>query len=543
MALRPGRFAATLGAALLAAGCGDSGSGREPARETAPAVATVGTTVDLAGVNELVSGGVRFTNELLDQLFLSLLAEQPDWAEHPPTLAPSLAESRELADDGRQLVFHLRAGARWSDGTPVTAEDVRFTWRAQRAPEIAWAYAQSKEAIEDVEILDARTVRFRFRHAYPYQVVDANDGRILPSHAWSGLPFESWRRSEPWFRERLVTSGPFRLAAWIPGQEIVLEPNPERSGTSRPGLDRIVFRVVPDAAALVERLLAGEIDFLDGLTPRDAARVEASPRLRLAVSDARQFDYIAWNLRRAPFDDPEIRLALTLGIDRQALVDALWQGYARVAAGPVPAGVWARDPELAPWPYDPERARAILARRGFRDADGDGLLERDGRPLAFELTTNSANRLRVEASVLIRDQLRRIGVAVQPRLIEMNALGEVMRSGGFEALLGGWAIDTTLDFRPYFHSASIGDEGWNTIAYRNPELDRLLDEVRTEPDLASARPRLVRVQRILHAEQPYTFLWEPRRLAAVARDLEGVEVSHLSAFGTLARWSRRPARD
>src|SRR5512134_39527 len=97
MAPRPGRFAAALGAALLAAGCGAAGSGPEPARATAPAVATVGTTVDLAGVNELISGGVRFTNELLDQLFLSLLAEQPDWAEHPPTLAPSLAESRELA--------------------------------------------------------------------------------------------------------------------------------------------------------------------------------------------------------------------------------------------------------------------------------------------------------------------------------------------------------------------------------------------------------------------------------------------------------------
>jgi peptide/nickel transport system substrate-binding protein len=543
MAHRPGRFAATLGAALLAAGCGEVGSAPEPARAPAPAVVTVGTTVDLAGVNELISGGVRFTNELLDQLFLSLLAEQPDWAEHPPTLAPSLAEGWQLAADGRELVFRLRGDARWSDGTPVTAEDVRFTWRAQLAPEIAWAYAQSKEAIEAVEIVDARTVRFRFRHAYPYQVVDANDGRILPAHAWSALPFESWRRSEPWFRERLVTSGPFRLAAWKPGQEIVLEPAPERAGEARPGLDRVVFRVVPDAAALVERLLAGEIDFFDGLTPRDAARVEASPRLRLAVSDARQFDYIAWNQRRPPFDDAEIRLALTLGIDRQALVDALWHGYARVAAGPVPAGVWARDPDLAPWPYDPQRAREILARRGFRDADGDGLLERDGKPLAFELTTNSANRLRVEAAVLIRDQLRRVGVAVQPRLIEMNALGDVMRSGGFDALLGGWAIDTTLDFRPYFHSASIGDDGWNTIAYRNPEVDRLLDEVRAEPDLESARPRLVRVQRILHAEQPYTFLWEPRRLAAVARDLEGVEVSHLSAFGTLARWSRRPARE
>ena len=302
----------------------------------------------------------------------------------------------------------------------------------------------------------------------------------------------------------------------------------------------MVFRVVPDPAALVERLLAGELDFYDGLSPLDAERIRASPRLRLLVADSRQFDYIAWNGRRAPFDDPAVRRALTLGIDRQALVDVLWRGFARVAAGPVPAGVWARDPELAPWPYDPDAARTLLASRGFADHDGDGVLDRDGRPLRFELTTNASNRLRSDAAVLIRDQLKRIGVDVQPRTLELQALVERNQAGDFDATIAGWAIDTTLDLRPYFHSSEIAD-GQNFVAYRNAEVDRALDRARSEPDLASARPLLVRVQRILRDEQPYTFLWEPRRLAAVARDLEGVEVTHLSSLGSLARWSRAPA--
>lgn len=530
------------GAAL--AGCGgarpDAGAAGGPG-----GTVTIGTTVDLAGVNELLSGGVRFTNEVLDQLFLSLLREQPDWAEHPPTLAPELAESWRLADDGRTLTFRLRADALWSDGEPVTAEDVRFTWQAQVSPAIAWPYAQSKGTITAVEALDPRTVRFRFRAGYPFQVIDANDGHLLPAHAWRALPFEQWRRAEPWFRERLVVDGPFRLAAWRPGSELVLERNPQaphapRAPRPEPGFERVVFRVVPDPAALVERLLAGEIDFYDGLSPLDAERVQASPRLRVVAGASRQFDYIGWNTRRAPFDDPEVRRALTLAIDRQALVDTLWRGFARVAAGPVPAGVWARDPALAPWPYDPDQARALLARRGFADHDGDGVLDRDGRPLRFELTTNVGNRLRSDAAVLIRDQLRRVGVDVEPRALELQALIERNRTGDFDATISGWAIDTTLDLRPYFHSAEIAD-GQNFVAYRNAELDRALDGARGEPDLASARPLLVRVQRILHQEQPYTFLWEPRRLVAVARDLEGVEVTHLSALGTLARWSRAPA--
>ena len=518
--------------ALVAGACA-----RAPGAAGPPRTVTVGTSVDLAGVNELVSGGVRFTNEILDLLFLNLLDEQPDWQEHPPTLAPALARSWELSPDRRELTFRLRDDARWSDGRPVTADDVRFSWLAQCSPAVVWRYADSKEAIEDVEVVDPATVRFRFRTAYPFQLVDANDGKVLPAHAWRELPFERWRKEGDWFRAHLVTNGPFRLASWSTGNELVLE----RAGAPpRPdAIVRAVFRVVPDTAALVERLLAGEIDFLDGLTPRDAERVRSAPGLRLIETPGRQFDAIGWNARRAPFDDPEVRRALTLGIDRQALVDGLWRGAARVAAGPVPEGVWARDPELRAWPYDPVEARAVLERRGFHDRDGDGLVERDGRPLRFELTTNAGNRARADAAALIREHLRRIGVEVELRTLELRTLIDRTDAGEFDAAILGWAIDTTLDLRPYFHSAAIGSEGQNFVAYRNPEIDRLLDASRSQPDLAGARPMLIEVQRILHREQPYTFLWAPLRLSAAAADLEGVEVTHLSALGSLPRWTRR----
>ena len=520
--------------ALWLAGCAPAPSAAPPSQ-----VATIGTTIDLAGVNELVSGGVRFTNELLDLLFPNLLAEQPDWQEHPPTLAPDLARSYELSEDRRSLTFHLRSDARWSDGTPVTAEDVRFSWVAQCSPAVVWRYADSKEAIEEVEVLDATTVRFRFRSPYPFQIVDANDGKVLPAHAWRELPFERWRTEGDWFRAHLVTSGPFRLASWTTGRELVLERATEPS--DRYAITRAVFQVVPDPAALVERLLAGELDFVDGLTPRDAERIRGAPGLRLIATPSRQFDAIGWNSRRAPFDDPEVRRALTLGIDREALVDTLWREAAEVAAGPVPPGVWARDPELRPWPYDPAEARAILARRGFRDTDGDGVVERDGRPFRFELTTNAGNRARADAAALVRDNLLRIGVEAELRTLELRALIDRNDAGDFDATILGWAIDTTLDLRPYFHSSAIGSAGQNFVAYRNPEVDRLLDAARSQPDLAGARPMLIEVQRALHREQPYTFLWTPRRLSAAAADLGGVEVTHLSALRSLPHWTRRPA--
>lgn len=526
---------AMLGAALAAA----CASPPEPER---PSSVTIGTTADLGGVNELVSGGARFTTEVLDQLMVHLFDEQPDWSEHPPSVEPALAESWQESADGREMTIRLRADVRWSDGAPITADDVLFSFEAQRSPEVAWPYGQSKREIDSMERLDERTIRLRFPGPSLYRMVDVNDGRILPAHRWRELPFDRWRTGEAWFRERLVSSGPYLLVAWRPGVEVVLARNPGYFRPGLPKLDRVVFRVVPDAAALVERLLAGDIDFFDGLAPRDAGRVAAAEHLRLIESPSRQFEYVAWNGRREPFDDPRVRRALTMAIDRRALIDALWRGYARLAVGPIPHGIWARDPALEPLPFDPEAARALLAETGFRDDDGDGTLERDGRPFRFELLTNSGNRTRTDAATLIRDQLRRIGVDVRPRPVDFQLLGALNRAKDFDASLGGWAVDTTLDVRPLFHSAEI-EQGWNVVSYARPEVDRALELARATTELAVARDQLRLVQRLVAEDQPYTFLCEPSRLAAVAADLDGVEVDQLAALGTLERWSWRARRD
>ncbi len=519
-----------------------------PDRQAATAPSTrgmtaVGATIaDLSGVNELLASDIQFTTDVLDQLFLKLLAEQPDFTEHPPTFAPELARSYEWSEDHHALTFHLREDAVWSDGVPITAEDVRWTWQAQVSPQVAWSYAHLKDAITDVEVVDPHTVRYLFKDVYPYQLVDAIEGKILPRHVWSQIPFSEWQEKADWFRDHLVTSGPFRLAAWRPGEELVLVRNERYFDPALPRLDRVIFRIAPDAATHVEQLLAGALDFACGLTPGDAARIATDKDLRLVAFDNRQYDYICWNTLRAPFDDPEIRRALTLAIDRQALVDTLFKGYARVASSPIPSNVWAHDPALQPLPYDPAEARRIFEREGFADRNGDGILERDGRPFAFELTTNSSNRIRTAALVMIQEQLRKVGVAATPRTIEIQALTEANLAHNFDATVSGWAVDTTLDLKPYFHSTESAG-GYNFGSYKNAEVDRLLDAARRAPTPEAAKPDLVRMQRILAAEQPYTFLWEPRRLCALRTDLVDVRPNALSAYFNLPEWRRRATPD
>jgi ABC-type transport system substrate-binding protein len=190
----------------------------------------VATFADVTTFNDYQSAGEVTEEEIIDLLYPSLMTEQPDYRLHPPSFAPRLAASWEFSSDGRTLTFHLRPDARWSDGVPITAEDVRFTFAAQKDARVGWIDMELKDFIEDVQVVDPLTARFVFSRAYPYQLMDANDGHIVPAHAFGKVPFERWRTSD--FESGLVTGGPFRLASHTPQQTIVLERDP-RSGRRR----------------------------------------------------------------------------------------------------------------------------------------------------------------------------------------------------------------------------------------------------------------------------------------------------------------------
>jgi peptide/nickel transport system substrate-binding protein len=506
-------------------------SGAAPQR-----AAVVATTVDLEQVNELLPGHSPTTVALVRRcLFAPLLEEQPDHAEHPPTFAPALAERFEWSADRTALTFHLRAGLTWSDGAPLTAEDVRWTWQAQTSPDVAWDYSFVKEQIQDVEVVDARTARFHFTAPSLGQLGDAVEGVILPRHAWSGLPFAEWRKRPEWFRENLVVSGPFLLESWTPQQEIVLRRNPRFHVPGRPRLDRLVFRILPDRAGQLTQLLSGAVDFVEAVGPGDWSAVERSERARLIGYPTRQYNAVVWNLRKDAFADAATRRALTLAIDRPRLVDTLYRGRARVGVSPLVTGIWAHDPSLEPLPHDPAAARRELAAAGWRDGDGDGVVERAGAPFRFDLVTNTGAAVRADALVLIQDDLRRVGVEARPRVVEPNALMPEVARGSFDAWLAGWEIDTALDLWANFHSQAIAAAS-NFGGYSDPAMDRLLDEFERVADEAAARALLSRIERVLHQEQPYTFLWEPQRFDGASRRLGGARPNALSPFFEIEEW-------
>jgi peptide/nickel transport system substrate-binding protein len=537
---------AVLGLSLASLGCRHGTEGSEgktagaashpaPGKPRRGGTVVVGEIADLKGVNELSIPAGNLNDEILFQIFLHLLKEQPDFEQHPPTLAPQLARSYDWSPDRKTLTFHLRDDIVWSDGVPVTAEDVRWTWQAQTDRNVAWDSSYMKAAITDVEVVDRHTARFHFSRAYSKQLLDANEGMILPKHAWEKLPFDQWRTHADWFRQHLVVDGPFTIQSWTPQQDLVLVRNDRYYDRPRPYLDKVVLRVVPDSGSLSSQLFSGALDFVPQISPADAARIQKDPRLDLISYWFRLVVAVAWNNERPPFSDPEVRRALTMGIDRKTIAETLFGPYARPATSPYVGQVWAHDRSIAPVPYDPAGARRILAARGFKDTDGDGILERDGKPLAFELVSNAGNRQRNDASVMIQAQLKRIGVKAVPRVLEFNSMVSQLNAGDYDATITGMGMDTSLDLTGNFASSSI-KEGSNYARYSNPEIDRLIVRAMGRPDIVDSRADLMRIQEILDRDQPYTLLWESQRLNGINRRVHDAQPNVLFSLFNLEDW-------
>jgi peptide/nickel transport system substrate-binding protein len=527
---------------IVGAACQESLS--EPtergAGQAAGETLVIGTTADLESVNPLTAYSTSVNSQVLFRMFLHLAEEEPDFTDHPPTFSPQLARSWEWSDDRLTLTFHLRDDVTWSDGVPVTAEDVRWTWQAQIHPLVAWEAKYFKDSIRDVEVVDPHTVRFHFRQMDPNQLLHANEGFILPKHVWGRLPFSEWRGAGRWFQENLVTNGPFRLESWKPGEEIVLVANETYHEPELPRLDRVVFRIIPDQATMMTQLLAGQVHFAVGISPEDAEKVRQSPVLDLTDFWSIGYIFIAWNSRNPLFEEPEVRRALTYGIDRQGIVDALWGPFAKVGTSPIISSVWAHNDDIEPLPYDQQEARRRLAEAGWSDTDGDGVLDRGGRPFEFELLVHSGNRQRQDAAVMVQEQLRRIGIAARLRLLEFSTFVEVVGEGRYDACVAGMAMSTDLDLRYLLHSDQI-DAGLNYAHYSDPEVDRLIDLANSQPRPEDMKTYLDQIQALVHRDQPLTFLWESKRLTAVNKRVKNAQPNLLSPYYRLEEWWIEPA--
>ncbi|OLD65805.1 MAG: hypothetical protein AUI47_01325 [Acidobacteria bacterium 13_1_40CM_2_68_5] len=524
------------GAALLAPLLAAAAVERPSGTERRGGRVVIGVPGDVSSFN-IYTATNAFSQEVDDLLFLKLADEQDDFKEGPPTFRPSLAKSWELSPDGTRLTFHLDRRARWSDGRPVTGDDVLFSQRAASSREVSWVGRDVKEFVADVLAPDDRTVVYRFTRVYPYELMDAVEGNVLPAHAYRDVPLAEWPKRS--FTSAPVVDGPFLLKKYERGSLIELARNPRYMRAPFPNLDAVVFRIIPDETSLVNELLSGGVDVMENVPAVAVRRIEADPRLRLVRVPDLSYHFICWNTARPLFADARVRRALTMAIDREAIIEALLPGTGRPCAGPVLSFLWAHDPSLRPLPYDPDAARALLKESGWEDRDGDGLLDRDGRPFRFDLETNQGSRLRADVAQMVAEQLRRIGIEATPRVYEFGAFIDRHEKHDFDAFVGSWRESTKVDLKSAFHSASR-EGGYDYGMYANVELDAVIDRARATPTTEAARALWFKAQAIIASDQPYTFLFERDRMNAAPRRLGGLRMGPRTAYAGLEHWYWEP---
>src|SRR6266436_3773049 len=405
------------------------------------------------------------TNTIGDEDFQPLLAQRWEW------------------DGPLTLVFHLDPRARWQDGHPVTSADVAFTYDAYTDSLVNSSARPSLRRIAAVTTRDSLTVVFRFRQRYPEMFYDAvYDMRILPAHLLREVPRDQWRSAT--FGRSPVGDGPYRFVGWKAGESIELAAD-STFFLGRPHLRRVIWRFTPDQFVAVTQLIAGDADAVEVLvTPDNVQRARADTQLATYPYKGSAYGYVGFNLaapgdstRPHPlFGDRDLRRALFMATDRERLLRNVFGDLAKVPPGPLSQLWWIWDPEIRELPYDSGQAARLLTRTGWIDTDGDGIRDKDGKPLAFRLLLPTTSAIRRQYARLLQEQFRIAGVDVQLDEVDFGLYNERARAGRFDALLNTWNTDPTPSsgFPQTWTPAGFGRS--NYTRYDNPEVDRLVDQ-------------------------------------------------------------------
>jgi peptide/nickel transport system substrate-binding protein len=540
MSPRPGLgLLAAGGLCALLAGCGTGveGKGEETLAGAADTPAYGDTFIE-ASIGDIAGLIPNITTDGASHDVGNMMYDGLVRADKDLKYVPQMAESWTFSPDCLTLTFKLRRDIRWHDGRPFTADDVLFTYEAMINPRTPTAYKEDFLAVKRAEVPDPYT--FRVTYAQPLAKALQSWGTwVLPRHRLEGYVADGKLRESPQ-NSRPVGTGPYRFQEWKSGEKVVLVANPDYY-QGRPYLSRVVYRIIPSQGTIFLELKAKGVD-LAGLTAIQYARQTEYPAFRKAYRKYRYpssaYTYFGFNLKDPRFADRRVRQAFAHAINKQELIDGVIMGFAREATGPLRPGTWAYTDKVKRYPYDPERAKALLAEAGWKDRDGDGVVEdKDGKPFAFTIRTNQGNEERKKVAEIIQQRLKEIGVSAEIQVIEWASfIKEFIKKKRFETIVLGWGVGTDPDQYGVWHSSQTGPDQLNHISYANPEVDALLDRGRASCHQAERVASYHRFQGVLAEDQPIIFLYFRDALPVVSSRVRGIVPGPAGIFYNFTEW-------
>ena len=430
---------------------------------------------------------------------------------------PRLADRWTWSKDSLSIAFHINPRAKWHDGAPVRSGDVRFTFQSTTDSTLGSSSKELVANIDSVTTPDSATAVFWFHARNPQQFYDATfQMPIIPEHIWKALPPSTWRGSEP--ARHPIGSGQYRFVRWIPLAVVELAAD-TANYSGPPRLNRVIWSIAPDFNTAVTRFLAGETDFFEALRRENIAELAKHPELRTKQYRGLTYTFAQFNLRdpvnhsrpHPIFGNRDLRRALTMATDRVTLVRGVYDSLAIPALGPTVRAYPTTDPNLAQIPFDLPRARQLLDSLGWRDANGDGIRERNGRPLRFSLIVPGTSKPRVSLAVLLQEQLRQAGVKIDVEQLDFPVLIERERKRAFDAAIGQWNTDPSPgSVRGSWGTAgSRASSGNNYSSYENPIFDANVDSALSSFNPTARKAYFTKAYETIIQDAPAIWLAEP----------------------------------
>ena len=477
-----------------------------------------------------------YASEVQSYVLESLITRNPDTLEWEGLIA----KSWQVSPDGLTITFQMRDDVTFSDGVPLTAEDVAFSFNfimtdAIQAPRERAYY----EKIKEVKALNPHEVVFVYKEPYFEALSLAGTLSIFPKHF-----YEPYLQKPQAFNESkglLLGSGPYRLAdpeSWRPDAgSVELVRNERYWGDVQPSFNRVVWKIIQNDSARLTTYRNGDIDAY-GARPNEYAGLKNDKQIMDKshnfeyMPPVAGYSYIGWNQERGGkptrFADKRVRQAMSYLTDVPRIIKDIYLGYAEPALSPFNATSKQHAPDLQPYQFNLEKAQALLKDAGYEDRNQDGVLEdKDGVPFSFKLTYFEANEDTKRMVLLLKDLYARAGIKLEPLPQEWPVMLEFLNKKDFDAITLGWTSGIETDIFQMFHSSQAKTDGDNTISYKNPALDKLIDQARATVDDTVRMPLWQQAERIMVEDQPYTFLMRRQSLSFVDKRIQNLQMTKL----------------
>jgi len=527
----------------LVVACSKTGTQGAPGAGVEPGHLRIAIQSDVKNLNPLLNSNT--TDVLVDALMFEPLivpdskgAMQPMLATTVPTL-----HNGGITNHGLTITYHLRTDAKWTDGKPVTAADVIFSWKAIMNPNND---VISRHGYTDIASIDAPT---------PYTVVvhlkkpfapfvntfftDSDQPYfIAPAHVLARYPNIN---TIPFNSEPLVSDGPFRFADWVHGDHITLLRN-DNFFLGKPKLKTITLRIIPDENTTINLLRTHDIDWMFEASISNYPLVKSIPGIDIRWMSANGFSGIYVNTQRPFLKSLRVRQAVAAAIDKQRIIDTLTFGQEKKAIADVPPFMWSYDPKVKAIGYDPAKARTLLDAAGWKAGPG-GIRVKNGQQLELVLVTDNSNATRVKKSEIIQEMLRKVGIKVQVKYFAGDVLfapagvGGILQGGKFDLALAGWFAGIDPDDSTQTTCANVAPAGYNYSRYCNPEMERLQKLALTSYDRATRKKAYAKIQQLLATDVPMIYLYYERQMEPISASFKGFAPNHVVESWNAWQWS------